>query len=150
MDMELLKDISAVLGVILSATSVAALLSKNVRAGLSSLVRRYSHASETAQAIADLKTLFEQHLEDDREFKAQSRAMNDILIAFMTTQCRDIIKTMFYKYNDTKVLPLYEKKTLMNVQELYIGKLHCNSYASMLLKEMEKWEIDYSAQVAEE
>lgn len=150
MNMEFLKDVSSVLGVILSAASVAALVSKNVRAALARLVGHYGRVSETTESINELKQMFEKHLAEDKAFKEQAQEMNDILVAFVTTQCRDTIKNTFYKYNDTKTLPLYEKKTLMNISELYIGKLHKNSYASMLLREMEKWEVDCSSQVDEE
>lgn len=150
MDIEFLKNVSAVLGVILSATSVAAIVSKNVRAALARLVGHYGHVSETTESINELKEMFSKHLEEDKAFKEQAQEINDILVAFVTTQCRDTIKNTFYKYNDTKILPLYEKKTLMNISELYIGKLHKNSYASMLLREMEKWEVDCSAQIGEE
>lgn len=147
---DFLKDVSAVLGVVLSAASVAALVSKRVRAALAQLIGHYSHTTETTASINELKSMFQQHLEEDKKFKEQAQEINDILISFVTTQCRDTIKNIFYKYNDEKVLPLYEKKTLMNISELYIGKLHKNSYASMLLKEMEKWEVDCSAQVGDE
>lgn len=150
MTIEFLKDVSAVLGVVLSAASVAALVSSRVRAALSQLIGHYSHASETTAAIDELKVMFQQHLDEDKVFKEQAQAINEVLVSFVTAQCRNTIKDIFYRYNDTKILPLYEKKTLMNISELYIGKLHKNSYASMLLREMDKWEVDCSAQVGDE
>lgn len=150
MTVDFLKDVSAVLGVVLSTASVAAIVSKRVRVVLAHLIGHYSHTSETTASINELKSMFRQHLDEDKAFKKQAQDINDILVSFVTTQCRDTIKNIFYKYNDEKVLPLYEKKTLMNISELYIGKLHKNSYASMLLKEMEKWDVDCSAQVGDE
>jgi len=76
--------------------------------------------------------------------------MNEINIEFTKAQCRNIIKTIFYTYYDTKVLPLYEKKTLMSVSDLYVGRMNCNSYASLLLDEMSKWEVDYDSRRPED
>jgi hypothetical protein len=42
------------------------------------------------------------------------------------------------------VLPLYEKKTLIMIEDLYINRLKGNSFAELLLDEMRDWEIDYS------
>ena len=38
----------------------------------------------------------------------------------------------------------------MNIEELYIDKLHCNSFAKYLLGEMRDWEVDYDSTHAEE
>ncbi|MDR3150003.1 MAG: hypothetical protein LBT88_08370 [Oscillospiraceae bacterium] len=72
-------------------------------------------------------------------FGRRMAEMSDITTEFIKAQCRDIVKNIFYRYNDTKILPLYEKKTLMNISELYVGKLGGNSYAGLLLDEMDAW-----------
>lgn len=89
-------------------------------------------------------------MDEDKEFKKAVSATNDIMAEFMRTQCRTIIKNIFYKYDDTKVLPLYEKKTLMSVEDLYVNKLHGNSFAMLMLDEMSHWTIDYESSHPEE
>ena len=147
--MEVVKNIAAILGVILSAASVLALVSKTVRHGFANLFSRifkkYGNSDEMADSIAEIKSLLERHIQEEKEFKENIAEMNDINMEFTRTQCRNIIKTIFYKYNDTKVLPLYEKKTLINVEELYIKRLKGNSFASLLLEEMSGWEVDYES-----
>ena len=141
--MEVVKNIAAVIGVVLSAASLIALLSKTFRSAISKLFKKYGKSDEVSDSIAQIKSMLERHIQDEAEFKEGVTQMNEINIEFTKTQCRNIIKTIFYKYNDTQVLPLYEKKTLMNVEDLYINKLHGNSFAALLLEEMSHWKIDY-------
>lgn len=148
--MEVVKDIAAVIGIILSAASLIALLSKTVRGMISRIFKKYGKPDEVFDSITEIKTMLERHIIDEKEFKDGVIQMNEINIEFTKTQCRNIIKTIFYKYNDTKVLPLYEKKTLMSVEDLYINKLHGNSFAALLLEEMSRWEIDYDSSHADE
>jgi len=148
--MEAVKNIAAVLGVILSAASVITLLSKTVRQFILSLFRRYGKTDEVSEDIGEIKRLLEQHIEEDKAFKDSAAATNDIMMEFTRTQCRTIIKNIFYKYNETKILPLYEKKTLMCVEDLYINKTHGNSFAKLLLDEMSTWTVDYESSHPEE
>lgn len=142
---EVIKNIAAVLGIIISAASVLALISKSFRNILGKIFKKYGKSDEVSKSIAEIKDMLEQHVESEKEFKEKITEMNDINLEFTKTQCRNIIKTIFYKYRDTKVLPLYEKKTLINVEELYIGRLRGNSFAALLLDEMRDWEIDYES-----
>lgn len=148
--MEAVKNIAAILGIILSAASVITLLSKTVRQFILSLFRRYGKTDEVYEDIGEIKRLMEQHIKEDKVFKDSVAATNDIMMEFTRTQCRTIIKNIFYKYNETKILPLYEKKTLMCVEDLYINKTNGNSFAKLLLDEMATWEVDYESAHPEE
>jgi len=144
--MEVVKDVAAILGVILSAASIFALISKTARASIAKVFRKYGNADKVEankDTIAEIKALLEKHIEEDKGFKESIVENNEINLEFTRTQCRNIIKNIFYRYNDAKVLPLYEKKTLMNIEELYVKRLHGNSFASLLLDEMREWEVDY-------
>lgn len=143
--MEVVKNIAAVLGAVLSAASVITLVSKTARRAIAGFFRRYGRSDEVSDSIAEIKKLLEQHINEDKEFKENVAVTNDIMTEFARTQCRTIIKNIFYKYNDTKVLPLYEKKTLMCVEDLYINRLHGNSFAKLMLDEMSNWKIDYES-----
>ena len=143
--MEVVKNIAAVIGVVLSAASLIALLSKTFRSAISKLFKKYGKSDEMSDSIAQIKSMLERHIKDEAEFKDNVVQMNEINIEFTKTQCRNIIKAIFYKYNDTKVLPLYEKKTLINIEDLYVKKLHGNSFVALLLEEMSRWEIDYDS-----
>lgn len=148
--MEVVKNVAAILGAILSAASVITLVSKTVRRSIANFFRKYGKTDVVSDDIAEIKKLLERHMDEDKEFKKTASATNDIMAEFMRTQCRTIIKNIFYKYDDTKVLPLYEKKTLMSVEDLYVNKLHGNSFAMLMLDEMSNWTIDYESSHPEE
>ena len=141
--MEVVKNIAALIGVILSAASLIALLSKTFRNAIKSMFKKYGNEKEMAESIAEIKSMLERHIEEEKEAKENCQRANEINIEFTKTQCRNIIKTIFYKYRDTKVLPLYEKKTLLNVEDLYVERLKGNSFAALLIDEMSSWEVDY-------
>lgn len=155
--MEVVKNIAALLGVILSAASVLTLVSKTVRSAIAAMFRRHGSADELGTRIDELRQLLERHVEEEKELREQfgllieeertarqnMLAMSEISMEFTREQCRNIIKNIFYKYNDTKILPLYEKKTLVTVEDIYVNRLGGNSYASLLIEEMRTWKIDY-------
>lgn len=138
--MEIVKNIAAILGVILSLSGVIALFSSNAKLAIARLFKKFGREDE----IDELKKMLQEHIEEDRAFKAEMKKNNDIAMEFTRTQCRTVVKDMFYKYFDVKSLPLYEYKTLLTVEELYIKKCKGNSYASELIKIMKTWEIDYT------
>lgn len=143
--MEVVKNIAAILGTIISAASVIALASKTSRQAISTFFKKYGKTDEVSEDIADIKKLLERHIDEDKEFKKAVSATNAVMEEFMKTQCRTIIKNIFYRYNDVKILPLYEKKTLMSVEDLYVNKLHGNSFAMLMLDEMSHWTTDYES-----
>lgn len=138
--MEIVKNIAAILGVILSLSTVITLFSKTVKTWIGNMFKHFGSDNE----IDEIKKMLQKHIDEEREFKAEMKKNNDIAMEFTRTQCRNIIKDMFYKYYDDKKIPLYEWKTLLKVEDLYIKKCLGNSYASELIKIMKTWEIDYS------
>lgn len=140
---EIVKNVAAVLGVILSGASVITLFSKTAREWVSGIIRKYGGQSDLEIKVDNLTSMLEKHIEEDQEFKTHMKDMNEITLEFTKNQCRNNIKNTFYQYRDTKVLPLYEKKNLMCIEELYIGKLKCNTFAKLLLEEMDGWSVDY-------
>lgn len=55
-----------------------------------------------------------------------------------------MITSMFYRYCDTKKLPLYEYKLLLLLEDFYVKRLHGNTFIIGITKKMKTWEIDYS------
>ena len=93
--------------------------------------------NELNQQIQDTLARLEKSIEDIKE-------ANDITVDYTREQIRGLIKEMFYEYYDEKVLPLYEHKWLLKLEDLYIRRLHGNSFAAELIAEMKKWPVDYS------
>lgn len=141
--LQLVKDISAVIGMLTAAAALITAVSTRVRTWVKNIIVKYSGAEERENTTKEVKTMLEKHVQEDKVFRDDVTAVNNIVMEFVISQCRSIIKDKFYQYEHCKVLPLYEKKTLMNIKELYIDRLHCNSFASLLLSEMETWEVDY-------
>lgn len=145
--MEVIKNIAAVIGVVLSAASLLTFVSEKARNVAAKffghIFKKYGNKDTLDTEIENIKELLEKHIKDENAFREGVMKMNEINIEFARTQCRNIIKNIFYKYNDRKVLPLYEKKTLMYMDDLYIKQLDGNSFAALLLDEMSKWDIDY-------
>lgn len=141
--MQIVKDVSAALGMVTALAAVITAVSKRVRTWVKNLIVKYSGAEERENTTREVKNMLEQHVMEDKIFRDDVTVANNIMMEFVISQCRSLIKDKFYQYEHCKVLPLYEKKTLMNIKELYIDRLHCNSFASLLLSEMETWEVDY-------
>ena len=123
---------------ILSAAALASLVSKSFREVLSKLFGKYGKTDEVSKELADMKNL----CESNKKMLEEIQANNAISVEFEKMMCRTIIKDTFYKYKDARALPLYEKKTLVYVKDLYVNKRHGNSYASLLLDIMDDWDVD--------
>ena len=138
--METIKNIAAILGAILSLASVITLFCRPIKAWLAQYLSKYKKEqadNERTQQIQDTLARLEKSIEDIKE-------ANDITVDYTREQIRGLIKEMFYEYYDEKVLPLYEHKWLLKLEDLYIRRLHGNSFASELIAEMKKWPVDYS------
>lgn len=138
--METIKNIAAILGAILSLASVITLFCRPIKAWLAQYLDRYKSeqaSSERDKQIQAVLARLEKSIQDIKE-------ANDITVDYTREQIRGLIKEMFYEYYDEKVLPLYEHKWLLKLEDLYIRRLHGNSFASELIAEMKKWPVDYS------
>lgn len=138
--METIKNIAAILGAILSLASVTTLFCRPIKTWLAQYLSKYKKEqadNERNHQIQDTLDRLEKSIKDIKE-------ANDITVDYTREQIRGLIKEMFYEYYDEKVLPLYEHKWLLKLEDLYIRRLHGNSFASELIAEMKKWPVDYS------
>ena len=140
--MEIVKNIAALLGLITSISAVITICSKSARAFIAGVFKKYGNENDMKEIARKLDKITEKL--DNIE---QS---NNITVDFTREQCRGLIKDMFYCYYDNKTLPLYEYKWLLKLEDLYINRLHGNSFVAGLIKEMKTWTIDYSKTHAEE
>ena len=102
------------------------------------------------------KRLFDEHLEEiKKNDKKQTEEITEIkdtlnnlatkvggLEDFNAEICRNAIKDIYYKYNKTQKIPLYERKMADSLYKIYSEQLHQNSYGQLLYQEICKWEID--------
>lgn len=66
----------------------------------------------------------------------------DVVGDFNAEICRNTIKDIYYKYNKTQKIPLYERKMADSLYKIYSEQFHQNSYGQLLYQEICKWEID--------
>ena len=67
---------------------------------------------------------------------------SDVDENFNAEICRSAIKDIYYKYNKTQKIPLYERKMADSLYKIYSEQFHQNSYGQLLYQEICKWEID--------
>lgn len=138
--METIKTIAAILGVILSLDAVIVLCSKPVKAHIARTLEKYKKEQEEQEQDESVK---ETLIRLEQKLDA-IKSDNDITVDFTREQIRGIIKNMFYTYYDDKMIPLYEHKWLLKLENLYVNRLHSNSFVKELIDEMKKWPVDYS------
>lgn len=109
------------------------------------------------------KRLFDEHLEEIRKNdKKQTEEITeikdtlnnlatkvnslekrfDVVENFNAEICRNTIKDIYYQYNKTQKIPLYERKMADSLYQIYSEQFHQNSYGQLLYQEICKWEIN--------
>ena len=139
---ELAKNISAVIGCFTGCVGFLSILCKPLRKWFVSFIQRSSNQNEVEHSLNEIKEMMAAQAQENRAFQQRIEESMDITIDFTEKQCRNIIKNIFYKYKDAKVLPLHEKKTLLDLEDLYINRMHKNHWGKTLLNEMSTWEVD--------
>lgn len=134
--METIKNIAAIIGCILSTISLITLCTKGGRAFVHGFFKR------------NTKEIQDENERQTSDIQQIKKTLDLMLSKFAgleevsMQQCRDTIKTIYYKYHKDKRIPLYERKTADRTYQIYTTIFHGNSYASLLYKEICKWEID--------
>lgn len=77
---------------------------------------------------------------DSLEKRFEKRS--DVVEDFNAEICRNVIKDIYYKYNKTQKIPLYERKMADSLYKFYSEQFHQNSYGRLLYQEICKWEIE--------
>ena len=147
--MELVKDVAAVIGLILSAIALLTWIFKPIRHFWAKLFHASSKElrEENAKQTADIQKILknqEQTLNrvDSLELTIDKMGVQMSNVEGVSRQqCRDTIKSIYYKYCKTEELPLYEKKTLIKTWEAYQKFPEANSYAKLLMDIMDGWKV---------
>ncbi len=133
--MEIVKDIAAIIGLVLSIISLITLSTKGGRAAIKSMFKR-----NTKEIVEDNA----RQTKDIEEIKEILNGIQETLGAVKEVsmqQCRDTIKEIYYKYCRIEEIPLYERKTADFSYAIYDKKFHGNTYAKTLYDEIIKWKI---------
>lgn len=134
--MEIIKDIAAIVGCLVSVITLLTLTTKGGRNFIIKLFKKHT------------KDLVETNEKQNKAISDLTESVNlvlqklDVIEEVSKQECRDVIKNIYYKYNTVKKIPLYERKTADKTYELYHDLLKGNSYAALLYAEIIKWDID--------
>ena len=139
----MVKDIGSLLGLFLSITSVVGIVAKFQNKHYKRLFDEHSEEirkndKKQTEEITEIKdTLNKLTTKVDGLEKS-----SDVVEDFNAEICRNAIKDIYYKYNKTQKIPLYERKMADSLYKIYSEQFHQNSYGQLLYQEICKWEID--------
>lgn len=134
--METFKNIAAIVGCILSVFSLITICTKGGRN-----IIKYVFQKNTKE-ISDINKQQTKDIEDIKNTLKLVLVKTEAEEEFIKQQCRNVIKNIYYKYQKDKKIPLYERKTADITYNIYTATYNGNSYATLLYKEICKWEID--------
>lgn len=134
--MDILRDVAVVLGLIISLGTFITLITgsgkkifwKLIKTGTKDIHESVSTTQDEVKQIGSAVQSIANRLTPLEDASRQ--------------RCRDQIKSVYYKYCDKKVIPLFERKTIDYNYQIYTEKFEGNSYITTLYEEMLKWEID--------
>lgn len=140
--MEWAQFIAAVLGGLVSLTALITFCTKKGRNIINCLF---------IKKTKDLREVNNSQTEQIKSMTIQIQSILTILkemtnqidnvIESSKQQCRNVIKVIYYKYCDSKKIPLYERKTADSIYTIYCEKFNGNGYIKLLYSEICKWEI---------
>ncbi len=131
--MEIVKNIAAILGAILSLVAVITLCCKPIKLYIANALKKYQSEQDDKVQQNTLKATLK---------RIENKL--DATVAYTTEACRGEIKNMFYKYIGNKTLPYYEKMHMLHIEDIYVNKLQKNHYTKGLIEEMKTWSVDYT------
>jgi hypothetical protein len=127
-----IKNSGSLVAVVLSCVSLGQFLSKRIDKlfdeHLEEIRENDKKQTEEITEIKDTLDNLEKRFNVDEDFNAEI--------------CRSAIKDIYYRYNKTQKIPLYERKMADSLYKIYSEQFHQNSYGQLLYQEICKWEID--------
>ena len=151
---EVVKNIGSLLGLFLTCASAIGVVAKFQNKYYKRLFDEHSEEirkndEKQTEEIAEIKNTLNNLTTkvDSLETKVDSLEKRferrfDVVEDFNAEVCRNVIKDIYYKYNKTQKIPLYERKMADSLYKIYSEQFHQNSYGQLLYQEICKWEID--------
>ena len=150
----MVKNIGSLLTLILSGVSFAGIMTKFLHKRYDRMFDEHleeirKNDKKQAEEITEIKDTLNNLATkvDSLETKVDSLEKRfekrfDVVEDFNAEICRNVIKDIYYKYNKTQKIPLYERKMADSLYKMYSEQFHQNSYGQLLYQEICKWEID--------
>ena len=139
----MVKDIGSLLGLFLSFASAVGVVAKFQNKHYKRLFDEHSEEirkndKKQTEEIAEIKNTLNNLATKVDGLEKRS----DVDENFNAEICRSAIKDIYYRYNKTQKIPLYERKMADSLYKIYSEQFHQNSYGQLLYQEICKWEID--------
>ena len=140
---EVVKDIGSLLGLFLTCASAIGVVAKFQNKYYKRLFDEHSEEirkndEKQTEEIAEIKNTLNNLATKVDGLEKRSDVDED----FNAEICRSAIKDIYYRYNKTQKIPLYERKMADSLYKIYSEQFHQNSYGQLLYQEICKWEID--------
>ena len=140
---EVVKNIGSLLGLFLTCASAIGVVAKFQNKYYKRLFDEHSEEirkndEKQTEEIAEIKNTLNNLATKVDSLEKRSDVDED----FNAEICRNAIKDIYYKYNKTQKIPLYERKMADSLYKIYSEQFHQNSYGQLLYQEICKWEID--------
>ncbi len=151
---DMVKNIGSLLTLILSGVSFAGIMTKflhkrydrmfdehleEIRKNDKKQAEEITEIKDTLNNLATKVDSLETKVDSlEKRFEKRFNVVED----FNAEICRNAIKDIYYKYNKTQKIPLYERKMADSLYKIYSEQFHQNSYGQLLYQEICKWEID--------
>lgn len=161
---DVVKNIGSVLGLFLSTVSVAGVITKFLSKRYDRLFDEHleeirKNDKKQTEEITEIKDILNNLATEFGSVKTEVGSLKtevgslktqvdslekrfDVVEDFNAEICRNVIKDIYYKYNKTQKIPLYERKMADSLYKIYSEQFHQNSYGQLLYQEICKWEID--------
>lgn len=139
----MVKNIGSLLGLFLTCASAIGVVAKFQNKYYKRLFDEHSEEirkndEKQTEEIAEIKNTLNNLATKVDGLEKRSDVDED----FNAEICRNAIKDIYYKYNKTQKIPLYERKMADSLYKIYSEQFHQNSYGQLLYQEICKWEID--------
>ena len=140
---EVVKNIGSLLGLFLTCASAIGVVAKFQNKYYKRLFDEHSEEirkndEKQTEEIAEIKNTLNNLATKVDGLEKRSDVDED----FNAEICRSAIKDIYYRYNKTQKIPLYERKMADSLYKIYSEQFHQNSYGQLLYQEICKWEID--------
>lgn len=129
--MEIVKNIGAIVGLVLSCITLITLCCKPIRRRLMEWIRQTSKTDETTQLMQEFKSLLQSHISLDEKKQAKIDLISEAILDLL----RDDITRIYFQYIGKGELPAYEKQNLVTLFERY-KKMGGNAYIHNVYDEL--------------
>lgn len=141
--MEIVKNIGAIVGMVLSCLTLITLLCKPLRKKISGWIRQVSQAEEYWDAIERNQMAIDEIRAGMQQIMATEESKQALLAKFQKSQLsilRDDITRLYFKYLEEKQVPFYARKDMVQLYETYTD-MGGNSYVKTIYDEFMEWPV---------